>query len=536
MTIYTENLPACEQEWTKSTYKFTLRDYINNVDKYHVKAEFAGGSIAIVVTVVADNITYTGVIKGNVLNNVYANIKRHSVDLLPTDTDNPAWLPLCQAMWLLPNVYRHGEVEYLTDADDDAIVSYNGGNYTLEEFAEFGICDDCDSIITESDNNYITDNNSTICESCYRDDYFTCERCGDIYAIGDSVEIHDLGEYWCESCADNSAYRCPDCGEYNRRRSIGDCCDSCGENYVSCYHCGDAVHIDNAETDDDGDSYCSSCASDHIVRHTALRTYHDNPTIKRHGIMAPRTLTFGIEQETEFGQDKEEFAEWLAENLGDDETNFWCSEDGSLDGRTGVEIIHQPRTMDSWLEYVPTLEAIKKQCQATGRKSHDAENCGLHVHVGRNEICNIVADNGSVQDAYRRMIYLLERFQPQIFRFTRRTQETIDAYAKFYSRYHEVTVAHPNDCGRDSPRKVALNLTKSNTIEFRIFRGTMQPETVLASIQLCEAIVLSACELTNDDCLTLSWDSLLTYCNRAEILAYAEKRKLYVKPDCKNCN
>lgn len=65
---------------------------------------------------------------------------------------------------------------------------------------------------------------------------------------------------------DNTLCNCADCGEqetasnsFEQENANNDAvCDSCGDNYTSCYSCDDTIHIDNAEYAN-GDAYCNDC-------------------------------------------------------------------------------------------------------------------------------------------------------------------------------------------------------------------------------------------------------------------------------------
>ena len=68
----------------------------------------------------------------------------------------------------------------------------------------------------------------------------------------------------------------------------------------------------------------------------------------------------------------------------------------------------------------------------------------------------------------------------------------------------------------------AINLTNRNTIEFRMFRGTLNIETFFATLQLVDNIVRYVKEHTNNDIQSLQFTDLLV---TDEMKSYWERVK-----------
>ena len=73
-----------------------------------------------------------------------------------------------------------------------------------------------------------------------------------------------------------------------------------------------------------------------------------------------------------------------------------------------------------------------------------------------------------------------------------------------------------------------MNLTNTDTIEFRIFRGTLKLNTLLATLQLVNRICDVALYLSDKEVKDLSWSSFVTGCIDPELIQYLKERRLYV--------
>ena len=80
-------------------------------------------------------------------------------------------------------------------------------------------------------------------------------------------------------------------------------------------------------------------------------------------------------------------------------------------------------------------------------------------------------------------------------------------------------------------RYVAVNLENYETIEFRLFRGTLRYETFIATLQLVNEICNIAIALTDRELENLSWSDFVLRIdkeNRSELVNYLKSKRLYV--------
>ena len=80
-------------------------------------------------------------------------------------------------------------------------------------------------------------------------------------------------------------------------------------------------------------------------------------------------------------------------------------------------------------------------------------------------------------------------------------------------------------------RYTCVNLTPSETIEFRIFRGTLKYNTIIATLQLVECLCDVAAALSDDEVKGLTWSEFVSRLyedTTPELIQYLKERRLYV--------
>jgi hypothetical protein len=80
-------------------------------------------------------------------------------------------------------------------------------------------------------------------------------------------------------------------------------------------------------------------------------------------------------------------------------------------------------------------------------------------------------------------------------------------------------------------RYAAVNLMNYSTIEFRLFRGTLKYNTLIAAIELVNKICDLAMHLTEDDIAKISWSDFVKSITEPELIAYLKERQLYVNDE-----
>ena len=82
--------------------------------------------------------------------------------------------------------------------------------------------------------------------------------------------------------------------------------------------------------------------------------------------------------------------------------------------------------------------------------------------------------------------------------------------------------------GYNGGRYSSINLQNEHTIEFRIFRGTLKYNTLIATLQLVNRVCDVAISLSDTTLKALSWTSFVAAIQEPELIQYLKERRLYV--------
>lgn len=401
---------------------------------------------------------------------------------------------------------------------------------------EHNVCRICGKVHHNDELRYDSYHEDYVCEDCY-DGYgmFTCEDCGEI--TEECVGVNNGDIIVCEDCANSNYYRCDDCGEYVSSDYIntdgnGNCiCDCCFENnYDRCRDCEDIVHNEDAYYTEDGDCYCQDCSDEH---RSNIHPYSYKPTPIFHSMdyvgYTPKenTLYLGVELEIDEGDNKEE----MVESIHEDMDWIYCKEDSSLDD--GIELVTHPCTLDFHLNngYGEKF----KELISNGWRGHDTTTCGLHCHVNRDYLGETLSER---ELTIAKIMLLMDRLWDNgLVNFTRRTEYQLDRWAKRcymeesgedFHDFTEEKLVEKIYSFANQGRYYALNLRNSKTIEFRLFRSSLNITTFNATLQFVSNLVnycknTSLVEIQMTD---IKMSTIVNYEEYPELKAYAKKRKL----------
>jgi hypothetical protein len=163
---------------------------------------------------------------------------------------------------------------------------------------------------------------------------------------------------------------------------------------------------------------------------------------------------------------------------------------------------------------------VFKTAVSLGYTSHQSGSCGLHVHVSRLAF----GETETRQEAaIARVLYFFEKFWEELLKFSRRTPRQLDRWAARYG-YKE----QPRDIlkhakkGYHGGRYTCVNLSNADTIELRIFRGTLKWNTLMATLELADRICDVALCLSDEELKALSWTTFVCGCQAPELVRYPE--------------
>lgn len=219
----------------------------------------------------------------------------------------------------------------------------------------------------------------------------------------------------------------------------------------------------------------------------------------------------------------------------------YCKSDGSLSN--GVEIVSHPGTLAHHM-YVMHWRQIQRTCEKAGFRSHDAANSGLHVHVGRTQLGSTDAER---DDVTRKVQVLFALYAAELTRFSRRRRSCLEQWAPINSlgvtpdnirhvpsgaqlaRWAAARV--PAYRSNHNDRYTAVNVTNLNTVEIRIFRGTLKRDTLIAAIQLVSNVFEYAMAHDWADIPASTWAGVAAYKPYKELTDYLVARNLLAAED-----
>ncbi len=250
-------------------------------------------------------------------------------------------------------------------------------------------------------------------------------------------------------------------------------------------------------------------------------------------------LTFGVELECEPRRNGEpkmdayELSDRIDEIASD---RVYCKSDASLSH--GLEIVTHPGTLAHHM-YVMHWRQIQRTCEKAGFRSHDTENSGLHVHVGREQLGNTDAER---EETIRKVQVLFVLYAAELTRFSRRARSRLDEWASFRSFGMSPDSIRATDgdtlatwarssvptfeSGYHDRRYTAVNLMNLATVEIRIFRGTLKRDTLIAAIQLVSNVFEYAMAHDWADIPASTWADVAAYKPHKELVNYIIARGL----------
>lgn len=330
-----------------------------------------------------------------------------------------------------------------------------------------------------------------------KDDCAYCERCEEWhYGLGYTVYVDSNStEEWCRECANDHAFRCDHCGNYYSDEDFnyetvrgGDIvCSLCLEdNYYWCEECEQYVYYDDYNTDA---GMCDRCYND---RHRRVRCYHDSHgeqiSYFSHGekVEFNRDLkVFGFELEVDDGDDADSVIEEI-EELDENRLIRSFEHDGSLsDG--GFETISHP--MDIHTFKAANWEDFLQCYKDYDFRSDEARNsCSLHIHFNRTAFFGYSVR--SQENAVAKLYVFFRKYWIDLVKASRRRNlewcdldydiKDCNPELSIVQRQAEYCAKHK----KSNNHHTAINQGNRDTIEIRLGKGTLNPKSFRAWIDL----------------------------------------------------
>ena len=376
-----------------------------------------------------------------------------------------------------------------------------------------------------------------------------CSHCGKI--INDYEYRYIRCSYYCMECVNNMFAPCVCCGSLTKKEELQPLNE--GEDILVCSYCynhnteEDAIthkkgprhlmmyvsnlgyltvktakeHRDKIKkcqlcgsyfyTTEKKEIFCNGCKN--ISQQIAIRGYHDNPKRfyykNNHAVARTKEFAgFGIELEVQQKDYDENLSKKCRTEIldivakDDPRRRLYFMRDGSV--RNGFEIISQPHEERELLKI--NWEKVLETLQKHKFRSHNGGACGFHIHSSR----YLYGKTREEQNKnIAKLIYFYEKNWDELFKFSRRETDrwcrkyTGDSTYRNGQRYTiSPTREHCENIVNYGyhDRYKAVNITNRNTIEFRMFRGTLVLNTFKSALDLTFALVRN--------CKTIEWEDI----------------------------
>ncbi len=401
-------------------------------------------------------------------------------------------------------------------------VEYEGEHYCHD------CCEECAYCGEEIPKSELTETaDGDVCEDCIDENYSMCEDC-ECYVHNDRILRTEYDRYVCQDCIDEHYVQCCRCHDYVHEDEaywdIHDdpyCC-SCRNYYLSwCDGCERYVPSPEVVVIGDG-VFCEACAEEvsPYARKIKLWNYkvpkRDMLFCRHEGEPENNKLFFGMEIEMD-RRDDDPCTDigTLVEVL--DEPYAIYKTDGSLNN--GIECVTTPMSF-AYLngEFQPTLQKFCETATDMGYRSHDTSTCGLHIHVSEAALgafsrCRASDIVKTVNCDHNWKFMAL---------FSRRKGD-----------FEYCNRINPSQWMCDTGRYVTVNRNNMasdgrGTVEFRLFKGTLKWQSILAAVDLCKLIV----DMVNEHDDWVAWEQIVEAAqerNYEYFLNYLEEQKILEK-------
>lgn len=322
---------------------------------------------------------------------------------------------------------------------------------------------------------YLVPEDEWQCRSCistYIDEhgtmseFFMCNNCDSYDNHMNAYFFND--QRYCENCFNDNVYDCNDCSERYWADDGHDC------SY-------------------DDDDYCG-----------VIHNYDYRPRPIFFGHQESRYF-LGFELEVEAMDDNRSEGAQLAQNYLQE--HAYMKSDGSLND--GFEIVTHPHTLEAY----KTLDwSVLDRLRSEGFRSWNTDTCGLHVHISRTAFGN--GDSRRVRDyVISRQMHEL-RFMKLIYDNQRQVERLAGRQSNHYASFMDKgrLVRKVKDGSQANGRYSVINTDNNDTIEVRIFRGSLRKERVMSALEFVTASVEYTRNLkVNSKNGALTWTHFVAY-------------------------
>lgn len=194
----------------------------------------------------------------------------------------------------------------------------------------------------------------------------------------------------------------------------------------------------------------------------------------------------------------EDNARYICDVMNTNNENIYCKHDGSL--INGFQIVSHPCTFDyhKTLNYEEIFEWLIKQ----EYRSHDTSTCGMHVHINRDYFG---VDKLTQDLCIGKLLYLCEKHWEMVELIARRAS---NRYARRFLLKENETLIDLYAKSQSSDKYGAINLQHKDTVEIRIFKGTLNYSTFINTLEFVSVLTKIAKDTDIYDIQFITWDKI----------------------------
>lgn len=296
-------------------------------------------------------------------------------------------------------------------------------------------------------------------------------------------------------------------------------------NEKTCKYCGDTFSVEDG-VQWGSYFYCDSCFKE--TKCNVDSYHHPSMEIKFRKLNDEDTKEFlGIELETTkdangylYNSDHKEDIWYIRKNFKNIGRSINWESDASIGN--GKEGVFFPMTIGYIYDNKEELKDICKYLISRGNYAHDKGKCGLHIHVSMDALGDTDEEK---QKTIEKIMLFVETYRDKVEKFSRRRHQQFSCYNAYTIPYHKEHYASDNfsdnyfksgkllkeinsydEIGHSSV--VNTSTSTGQTIEFRMFRGTLKFETLMASIEFIHNLV-NVCK--ENQASKISWNKVINY-------------------------
>jgi len=366
-------------------------------------------------------------------------------------------------------------------------------------------CPLCSNKIDATSKFQVMPDKSVVCETCVTAFYVLCRSCNKLHKKTAMKTVNSINEDGitkeqapvCEKCYNNNYRTCNECSElFNRNDVISHnekaFCKICfNKTYQMCSHCqgtfpkGSVTHTIRGRN-----AVCDKCHS----YYGPIQLYETKPVMAFHG-KPPHY--YGIELECELVSKASEERGGKAQEVVDLLPPDFAvlKEDGSLS--CGFEICTQPATVE---EHKIRFDKFFEKLPA-GIHSFNTANCGLHIHCSKKPLSLLTI---------AKIVVFVNETNNQEFVETIAGRKSCRYSCIQKKEYATVKSQITNGRARGE-RYEAVNLLNKDTIEFRIFKGTLKRESFYKALEFCDSLIRFCSTATNSIVYSRNKENFIKY-------------------------